>query len=105
LRLLNQALTELDNPEMGSYFYRAELCRLRGILLLQQKVPDITQAESCFQQALSVSRHLEAKSWELRAATYLARLWTQQDKRNDARELLVPIYDWFTEGLDTADLQ
>ncbi len=63
------------------------------------------EAETCFHRALDVARHQHAKSWELRAATSLARLWQSQDKRQDATELLAPVYEWFTEGFDTADLQ
>jgi predicted ATPase len=63
------------------------------------------EAEACFQQALDVARRQEAKSLELRAAMSLSRLWQQQGKRAEARELLAPIYGWFTEGFDTADLQ
>jgi predicted ATPase len=62
------------------------------------------EAEASFQQALAVARQQEAKSWELRAATSLARLWQRQDKRDEARALLAPIYGWFTEGFDTAAL-
>ena len=79
--------------------------RLKGELLLQQAVPDAPQAEACFQQALAVARRQQAKSWELRAAMSLSRLWQQQGKRTEARELLAPIYRWFTEGFDTPDLQ
>ncbi len=79
--------------------------RLRGELLLQQTAPDASQAETCLQQALAIARHQEAKSWELRAATSLARLWQSQDKRQEAYDLLAPVYEWFTEGFDTADLQ
>ena len=64
-----------------------------------------TQAEACFQQALAIARRQQAKSWELRAAMSLSRLWQQQGKRAEAHELLAPIYGWFTEGFDTADLQ
>ena len=67
--------------------------------------PDAAQAEACFQQALAVARRQQAKSWELRAAMSLSRLWQQQGKRAEAHELLAPIYGWFTEGFDTADLQ
>ncbi len=63
------------------------------------------EAEACFQQALAVARHQQAKSLELRAAMSLARLWQQQGKRAKAYELLAPVYGWFTEGFDTADLQ
>ena len=63
------------------------------------------EAEACFQRALDIARHQQAKSLELRAATSLARLWQQQGKRDDARQLLAEVYGWFTEGFDTADLQ
>jgi predicted ATPase len=86
-------------------FYAAELYRLKGALLLQQAIPDAAQAEACFQQALDVARQQQAKSWELRAATSLARLWQSQGKRQEASDLLAPVYAWFTEGFDTADLQ
>jgi predicted ATPase len=59
---------------------------------------------SGLQQALDIARHQQAKSWELRAATSLARLWQAQDKRQDAYALLAPVYEWFTEGFDTVDL-
>jgi predicted ATPase len=74
-------------------------------LLLRQAVPDIAQAEACFQQAMAIARRQQAKSWELRAATSLSRLWLQHGKCQEAHDLLAPIYGWFTEGLDTADLQ
>ncbi len=61
--------------------------------------------EDCFQKALSVARQQQAKSWELRTATSLARLWQSQDKRQNAYDLLAPVYNWFTEGFATADLQ
>ena len=86
-------------------WYAAELSRLKGALLLRQAVPDVPQAEACFQQALAVARRQQAKSWELRAAMSLARLWQSQGKRAEAYELLAPVYGWFTEGFDTADLQ
>ena len=82
-----------------------EASRFKGELLLQQAVPDTQQAESCFQHALAVARHQQAKSWELQAAMSLSRLWQEQGKCAAARALLAPIYDWFTEGFDTADLQ
>jgi class 3 adenylate cyclase/predicted ATPase len=82
--------------------YEAEAHRIKGELLLRQDGPD--EAENCFQEALAVARRQQAKSWELRAATSLARLWQQQHRRDQARELLAPVYDWFTEGFDTADL-
>ena len=63
------------------------------------------EAEECFHNALAIARRQEAKSLELRAATSLARLWQQQGKTAEARELLAPVYNWFTEGFDTKDLQ
>jgi predicted ATPase len=97
------ALAVTDSTEVRDY--AAELSRLKGALLLQQAVPDAAQAETCFHQALDIARQQQAKSWELRAATSLARLWQSQDKGQDAYDLLVPVYHWFTEGFDTADLQ
>jgi len=79
--------------------------RLKGEILLRQAVPEVAQAEVCFQQALTIARRQQARSWELRAAMRLSRLWQQQGKRAAARELLAPVYGWFTEGFDTADLQ
>jgi predicted ATPase len=67
--------------------------------------PDAAQVEACFQQALAIARRQQAKSWELRAAMSLSRLWQRQGKRTEAHQLLTPIYSWFTEGFDTPDLQ
>ena len=69
------------------------------------RLPLRAEAEICFQQALTIARHQQAKSWELRAAMSLSRLWQQQGKRQEAYDLLTPVYSWFTEGFDTADLQ
>ena len=85
--------------------WEAETYRLRGELLLQQTVTQADEAAGCFEQALAVARRQQARSWELRAAMSLARLWQQQGKCAEARELLAAIYGWFTEGFDTADLQ
>jgi predicted ATPase len=103
LLVLNEAL-ELVNKHRECH-YEAELHRLRGELLLAQVIPDAHQAEACFQHAISVAQNQSAKSWELRAATSLARLWQQHGKRQEAYDLLAPVYNWFTEGFDTADLQ
>jgi predicted ATPase len=89
----------------GERWYEAELHRLKGELLLQQSSDDATEAETCFHQAIAVAQSQSAKSWELRAATSLARLWWQQGKRQEAYDLLAPVYGWFTEGFDTADVQ
>ena len=103
LRQLAEARTALEANGQGDLL--AEAYRLQGTLLLRQSTPDVVQAEACFQQALTAARRQQAKSWELRTATSLARLWQQQGKRAEAYELLAPIYGWFTEGFDTADLQ
>jgi predicted ATPase len=103
LHLLAEALIAFDESGRGDLL--AEAYRLQGAFLLRQAVPDVAQAEACFQQALAIARRQQAQSWELRAATSLAQLWQQQGKRAEARELLVPVYGWFTEGFDTADLQ
>ena len=103
LRLLAEALTVLAASGAGHLL--AEAYRFRGTLLLRQAVPDVAQAEACLQQALAIARRQQAKSWELRAAMSLSRLWQQQGKRTEAYDLLTPVYGWFTEGFDTADLQ
>jgi predicted ATPase len=81
------------------------LYRLKGVLLLARSSEHQAEAESCFRAALEAARSLQAKSWELRAAMSLSRLWQQQGKQTDAQRLLTPIYSWFTEGFDTADLR
>jgi class 3 adenylate cyclase/predicted ATPase len=103
LRLLVEALAAFEASGRGDML--AEAYRLQGTLLLRQAIPDAAQAEACFQEALAIARRQQAKSWELRTATSLSRLWQQQGKRDEAYELLAPIYGWFTEGFDTADLQ
>jgi predicted ATPase len=103
LRLLAETLTACKASGRGDML--TEAYRLQGAFLLRQAVPDPTQAEACFQHALAMARHQQAKSWELRAAMSLARLWQQQGKRQDAQALLAPVYGWFTEGFDTADLK
>jgi predicted ATPase len=103
LRLLGEAVSVLEANGQGDLL--AEAYRLQGDLLLRQAAPDAAQAEACFQQALAIARRQQAKSWELRAAVSLSRLWQQQGKRQEAYDLLAPIYGWFTEGFDTADLQ
>jgi class 3 adenylate cyclase/predicted ATPase len=104
LRVVAEALAISNRPAQGTEG-TAELYRLQGELLLRQAVPDASQAEAYFQQALAIARHQQAKSLELRAAMSLSRLWQGQGKHDAARELLAPIYGWFTEGFDTADLQ
>jgi predicted ATPase len=103
LQALVEAHTLMEQQE--ERYWEAEVCRLRGVLLLQQPGASQAEAEAWVQRALDVARRQEAKSLELRAAMSLARLWQQQGKRLEARELLAPVYGWFTEGFDTADLQ
>ena len=103
LAVLAEALALVDTR--GERHYEAELYRLKGALLLQQASDNPAEAETCFHHALEIARHQQAKSFELRAATSLARLWQQQGKRQEAHDLLAPVYHWFTEGFDTADLQ
>jgi class 3 adenylate cyclase/predicted ATPase/energy-coupling factor transporter ATP-binding protein EcfA2 len=103
LRVLTEALTRVDTT--GERWYESELYRLKGALLMQQSSDYQAEAETCFQHALEIARSQQAKSFELRTATSLARLWQSQGKRQEAHALLAPVYDWFTEGFDTADLQ
>ena len=104
LRLLAEALEACATNGRGDVL--AEAYRLQGELLLQARgVSQAAAAAACFQQALSIARRQQAKSWELRAATSLSRLWQQQGKHAEARALLAPLYGWFTEGFDTGDLQ
>jgi predicted ATPase len=103
LQALAEAHTLMEQQE--ERWWEAEAARLRGVLLLRQTGMLPAEAETCFRQALDVARRQEAKALELRAAMSLARLWQQQGKRAEAHALLAPIYGWFTEGFDTADLQ
>jgi class 3 adenylate cyclase/predicted ATPase len=100
--LLDEALTAVG--QKGECWCEAELHRLQGELLLSLFSNHHTEAEVCFHTALDVARAQQAKSWELRAAMSQARLWQQQGRQEEARDLLAPIYGWFTEGFDTADL-
>jgi len=103
LAVLTEALTLVDKT--GERWYESELYRLKGELLLQQSSDNQADAESCYHHALDIARHQQAKSFELRATTSLAKLWQQQGKRQEAHDLLAPVYGWFTEGFDTADLR
>jgi len=103
LTVLTEALALEDKT--GVRWYDPELYRLKGALLLQQSLDNSTEAEVCFHQAIAIAQSQQAKSWELRATTSLARLWQSQGKRQEAHDLLAPVYGWFTEGFDTADLQ
>jgi adenylate cyclase len=112
---LEEALT--IRPKHGDRYWEAELYRLKGALLLAQdrRSPEVqndqrraaieVEAEACFRQAIDTAHELSAKSFELRAATSIARLWQGQGKKQEARQMLAEIYGWFTEGFDTADLK
>jgi predicted ATPase len=103
LRVIGEQLA-LEH-KTGERFYDAELHRIRGELLLTQAVTNEQEAESSFKKALEVAQSQKAKSLELRATMSLSRLWQRQGKRDEARKLLAEIYEWFTEGFDTADLK
>ena len=103
LQALVEAHTLVEQHE--NRWWEAEVHRLRGVLLLRQPGTPQAEAEAWLQRALDVARRQEAKSLELRAAMSLSRLWQQQGKQAEARELLASVYGWFTEGFDTADLQ
>jgi predicted ATPase len=95
----------LITEEDRAAFYAPELHRIEGELLLRRSEPAPDEAERCFRRAIELARARAEKSLELRAATSLARLLAARDRRDDARNILVPIYGWFTEGFDTADLR
>ena len=103
LQVLAEAVTLMATTEMR--WWEAEVSRLQGELLLHLPSPDVPQAEAAFLRALDVARRQQAKALELRAALSLRRLWQQQGQREAARDLLAPLYAWFTEGFDTPDLQ
>jgi class 3 adenylate cyclase/predicted ATPase len=103
LAVLMEALTLADTT--GERWYESEIYRLKGALLVQQNLDNQVEAERCFHQAMVIAQNQQAKSLELRTATSLARFWQQQGKRQEAHDLLVPVYHWFTEGFDTADLK
>jgi predicted ATPase len=120
LTVLAEALTQVEKT--GERYYEAELYRLKGELTLQKsqasgakfqvesgsgfgvQSPE-SEAEACFQKAIEIAQRQQAKSWELRAVMSLSRLWQNQGKKDEARQLLAEIYGWFTEGFDTKDLQ
>ncbi len=103
LKMLFEALALVDKT--GERHWETELHRREGELLLMQQGQKIEEAEECFRQALDIARRQQSKSLELRAAMSLSRLWQQQGKQEEARQMLADIYDWFTEGFDTADLK
>jgi predicted ATPase len=102
-RSIDEAMTTMEKTK--EKWWEAELNHTAGEIALKSPEPDAAKAEAYFERALSVACQQQAKSWELRAAMSLARLWRDQSKVQQARELLAPVYGWFTEGFDTRDLK
>jgi len=102
-RCVGEAMTAAETTK--ERWFEAEIQRIAGEIALKSPVPDAAKAETYFERALAVARQQQAKSWELRAAMSMARLWRDQGKRHEARDLLAPVCGWFTEGFDTLDLK
>ena len=102
-RCIGEATTAIKTT--GERWFEAEVNRIAGEIALKSPEPEVAKAEAHFERALSVARQQQAKSWELRAAMSMARLWRDQRKQAAAREVLAPVYSWFTEGFDTLDLK
>ena len=100
---IGEAMTVVETTK--ERWCEAEVLRTAGEIALKSPEPDAAKAEAYFERALAVAREQQARSWELRAAMSMARLWRDQGKRNEARDLLAPVYGWFTEGFDTLDLK
>ena len=100
---VGEAITAVETTK--ETWYEAEVHRIAGEIALMSPEPDAVKAEACFERALAVAREQQAKSFELRAAIRMARLWREQGKRDEAREILAPVCGWFTEGFDTLDLK
>jgi predicted ATPase len=102
-RCIGEAMAAVERTK--EKWCEAELHRMAGEIALMSPERDVAKAEACFERALAVARAQQARSWELRAATSMARLLREQGKRDEARDLLAPVYGWFTEGFDTLDLK
>ena len=102
-RCIDEAMTAAEMTK--ERLYEAEVNRVAGEVALKSPERDVTKAETYFERALAVARQQQARSWELRAAMSMARLWRDQGKPQQARELLAPVYGWFTEGHNTRDLK
>jgi len=102
-RCIGEAMTAMQATK--ERWCEAEVHRVAGEIALKSPPRDVAKAQACFERSLTLARAQQAKSWELRAAMSLARLLRDQGKRQTARGLLAPIYDWFTEGFDTSDLR
>jgi predicted ATPase len=103
LHLLDEATAQVERPGWEERYFYAEILRLKGWMLSLKG--DLEAAERNFMTSLTWARRQQAKSWELRTSISLARLWQSQGRRQEAYDLLAPVYDWFTEGFDTKDLQ
>ena len=102
-RCVDDAMAAIETTK--DKWWEAEAHRVAGEIALKSREPDAAKAEQYFERALAVARQQQAKSWELRAAVSMARLWRDQGKSQQARDLLTPVYGWFTEGFDTLDLK
>jgi len=102
-RCIGEAMTLVETTR--EKWYEADINRIAGEIALKSPERDLGKAQAYFERALAVARQQQAKSWELRAAMSLARLWRDQGKSDEARDLLAPVYGWFTEGFDTLDLK
>ena len=102
-RCIDEAMTAVEKAK--EKLWEAEVHRIAGDIALKSPKPDVAKAEVYFERGLAVARSQQAKSWELRAAMSIARLWRDQGKRREAHELLAPVYGWFTEGFETLDLK
>jgi predicted ATPase len=102
-RCIGEAVRTVETTQ--ERWCEAEVHRVAGEIALKSPKPDAAKAQAYFERALAVARKQQAKSWELRAAMSMARLWRDQGKRTDARDLLAPVYGWFSEGFDTLDLK
>jgi predicted ATPase len=102
-RCIDDAIDRVERS--NEKWCEAEVHRIAGEIALKSPAPDTEKAQKYFERALTVARQQQAKSWELRAATSMARLWRDQGKRDQALDLLAPVYGWFTEGFDTLDLK
>ena len=91
--------------EAAGRWWEAEVNRIAGEIALMSPERDAEKAETCFERALAVARQQQVKSWELRVSMSMARLWRDEGRPQQARELLAPLYGWFTEGFDTLDLK
>jgi predicted ATPase len=102
-RCIDEALAVIETSK--ERWWEADVHRIAGEISPMSPEHDVMRAETYFANALAIARQQQAKSWELRAATSMARLWRDQGRRDEARDLLAPVYGWFTEGFDTRDLK